>query len=172
LFHLFNHSVFKSLLFLNSGSIEQATGTRDLRRMGGLGRRMPVTGSTTLVASLSIAGMPPFNGFWSKLLIILAAVEAGRYGLAAFAVVASLLTLASFAKVMKFAFMGDQSERWNSVREAPAMMRVSMILMALICLFGGSMLLPAIGDLTLYAASDVLAGFAGTAGIVFPGDLP
>jgi multicomponent Na+:H+ antiporter subunit D len=64
LFHLVNHAMFKSLLFLNAGTVEYATGTRDLNKLGGLNRMLPVTGATSLVASLSIAGVPPFSGFW------------------------------------------------------------------------------------------------------------
>jgi multicomponent Na+:H+ antiporter subunit D len=157
MFHLFNHSVFKSLLFLNSGSVEQATGTRDLRRMGGLGRKMPVTGGTTLVASMSIAGVPPFNGFWSKLLIILAAIEADRYWLAFWAILASLLTLASFTKVLKYAFMGPLPERFRGVTEASALMKFSMIVLALICIAGGLMLLPGFQEVFLDPASGTLA---------------
>ena len=70
LFHLFNHAIFKSLLFLNAGAVEQSTGTRSLDKMGGLAKRMPLTAGTSVVGSLSIAGVPPLNGFWSKLLII------------------------------------------------------------------------------------------------------
>jgi multicomponent Na+:H+ antiporter subunit D len=70
LFHLFNHALAKSLLFLNSGALQMSTGTRNLDEMGGLGKRMPVTAGTSLVGSLSIAGVPPLNGFWSKLIII------------------------------------------------------------------------------------------------------
>ena len=77
-FHLFNHSVFKSLLFLNAGAVEYATGTRDMNKLGGLMQKMPVTGSTNFIGILSISGIPPFSGFWSKLLIILAAVAAGH----------------------------------------------------------------------------------------------
>ncbi|MFB0526348.1 MAG: complex I subunit 5 family protein, partial [bacterium] len=93
LFHLFNHATFKSLLFLNSGSIEYATGTRDLRKMGGLTSKMPVTGYSSLVGSMSISGIPPFSGFWSKLLIILAAIEAKHFIFASIAVLVSILTL-------------------------------------------------------------------------------
>src|SRR5512136_559480 len=63
LFHLFNHAVAKSLLFLNSGSVQMATGTRNLKRMGGLAKRMPFTAATNLIGSMSIAGVPPLNGF-------------------------------------------------------------------------------------------------------------
>ena len=156
LFHLFNHSIFKSLLFLNSGAIEYATGTRDLRRMGGLAKRMPVTGSTCMVASMSIAGIPPFNGFWSKLIIILAAVQAGRHGYAFWAVLASLLTLASFMKVMKYAFLGPLNDTWRDVREVPFCMKASMAALAFLCIAGGLLLLPEAKDAFLVAARDVL----------------
>jgi len=126
LFHLFNHSVFKSLLFLNSGAVEYATGTRDLQKMGGLMTKMPITGTTSLVASMSIAGIPPFNGFWSKLIIIIACVQANRLGYAFWAVLASILTLASFMKVMKYAFFGKLREKWNKVEEVPVFMKLAM----------------------------------------------
>ena len=66
LFHLFNHAFFKCLLFLAAGSVNHATGTFDLRYMGGLRRVMPITYATTLVAALSLAGIFPLAGFWSK----------------------------------------------------------------------------------------------------------
>ncbi len=160
LFHLFNHSIFKSLLFLDSGALEYATGTRDLRRMGGLGARMPTTRSTTLIASLSISGIPPFSGFWSKLLVILAAVEAGWYWAAFWAVLASLLTLASFTKVMKYAFFGILPDRYREVREAPPWMRAALILLAICCVGGGLLLLPEVRGVTLDPAAKVLS--AGT----------
>jgi len=99
LFHLINHAVFKSLLFLNSGAIEYATGTRNLRKMGGLGLRMPVTGYSSLTGSLSISGVPPLSGFWSKLIIIIAAIQAGHFILASVAVLISILTLAYYLKL-------------------------------------------------------------------------
>jgi len=134
LFHLLNHAFFKSLLFLNAGAVEYRTGTRRLDKMGGLNKRMPATGATSFVASMSIAGVPPFNGFFSKLLIILACVAAGRYVFAGIAVVVSVLTLASFMKVQKYAFFGKLGEKWQHIREVPTMMAASMILLAVLCL--------------------------------------
>jgi multicomponent Na+:H+ antiporter subunit D len=156
LFHMFNHSIFKSLLFLNSGAVEYSTGTRDLQKMGGLSARMPVTSATSLIASMSIAGIPPFNGFWSKLIIIMAAVQAGRYGYAFWAVLASVLTLASFMKVMKYAFLGPLTQRWATVREVPVFMRVSMIMLALICLVGGGLLVASFRETFLDPAAQAL----------------
>jgi len=156
LFHLFNHSVFKSLLFLNSGAVEYATGTRDLRKTGGLFQKMPLTGSANLIASMSIAGIPPFNGFWSKLIIIIAAVQAGRYGYAGWAVLASILTLASFTKVMKYVYYGKLEEKWNKVKEVPFFMKLAMAALAIICLFGGALLIGQINRAFLQPAVEVI----------------
>ena len=159
LFHLFNHSVFKSLLFLNAGAVEYATGTRDLKDIGGLRENMPVTGATSLVASLSIAGIPPFNGFWSKLVIILAAVQAHRIGYASFAVLASILTLASFMKVQKYTFFGKANSRHSGVREAPISMQLAMIMLAAICIAGGVLIIPSLWrDFMVQAGNVVMAG--------------
>ena len=134
LFHMVNHSVFKSLLFLNAGAVEYATGTRDLKRLGGLAQRMPVTGVTSMIASMSIAGIPPFNGFWSKLIIIVACVQAGYYGMAAWAVFVSLMTLASFLKVQKYAFFEAAKGALVEVRRIPLAMGLAMVLLAFCCL--------------------------------------
>ena len=156
LFHLFNHSIFKSLLFLNAGAVEHATGTRDLQKMGGLMEKMPVTGVTSLFASLSISGIPPFNGFWSKLIIIIAAVQAGRIGYAFWAVLASILTLASFTKVMKYGFYGNLKDKLSGVKDAPVFMKISMVSLAFICLIGGVLIIPAVREGFLSLGSDAL----------------
>ncbi len=156
LFHLFNHSIFKSLLFLNSGAVEYATGTRDLQQMGGLAKKMPVTATTAMTASMSIAGIPPFSGFWSKLLIIIAVVQAGRYGYAFWAVLVSILTLAMYLRAMKYAFLGSLQERLNQIKETPLFMKLSMGALALICLTGGLLLLCGVKEIFLQQAQDVL----------------
>ncbi len=134
LFHLFNHALFKSLLFLNAGAVEYKLGTRQLKKMGGLSQKMPVTGTTSLIASMSIAGIPPFNGFWSKLFIIMACVQAGRVWFAVAAIIGSLLTLASFLKVQKYAFFEKVKAHLKDVTEVPITMGISMVLLALLCL--------------------------------------
>ncbi|MFH1508458.1 MAG: proton-conducting transporter membrane subunit [Candidatus Omnitrophota bacterium] len=142
LFHLFNHSVFKSLLFLNSGAIDYAANTRDLKETKGLSKVMPVTGGTNLIASMSIAGIPPFNGFFSKLIIIFACIQKGYFGYALCAVIGSILTLASFMKVQKFAFLGELGDKFTNIKEVPWAMKFSMVSLAVICVLGGFMLLP------------------------------
>jgi multicomponent Na+:H+ antiporter subunit D len=155
LFHLFNHSVFKSLLFLNSGAVEYATGTRDLRMMGGLRKKMPVTSATGFIASMSIAGVPPFSGFWSKLVIIIAAVQAGHVGYALWAVIGSVLTLALFARVLKIAFFGEPTQSWEEVKEVPGFMQVSMMALALICVMSGFLLMPNLKEAFLQPAAAI-----------------
>ena len=156
LFHLFNHSVFKSLLFLNSGAIEYSTGTRDLEKMGGLKERMPVTAGTNMIASMSIAGIPPFNGFWSKLIIIAACVQANHFGYAAWAVLASILTLAYFMKVQRYAFFGESKKGSSKIKEVPFFMRFSMVALAIICIAGGALLLPVVYSDFLKVAEDAV----------------
>jgi len=144
LFHLFNHATFKPLLFLNSGAVEYATGTRKLEEMGGLSKVMPVTGTTSTIGSLSISGIPPFNGFWSKLFIIIGLVQAGRFSLAVLTILVSVLTLAYYLKVQRFAFFGTLKERWTKVKEVPKIMCASMIILAIICIGTGILFYPLI----------------------------
>ena len=141
LFHLINHSVFKSLLFLTSGSIELSTGSRQLKQLGGLAEKMPMTRTMCTIASAAIAGIPPFNGFWSKLLIVLAAVKAGFYGLAAVTVLVSLVTLISFLKVQRYVFLGDLPEKLSHVKESKGSMAWSMGILACLCIVMGLFLL-------------------------------
>ncbi|MBA7465934.1 Na(+)/H(+) antiporter subunit D [subsurface metagenome] len=167
LFHLFNHAIFKSLLFLNSGSIEYATGTRDLRKMGGLTSKMPVTGYSSLVGSMSISGIPPLSGFWSKLLIILAAIEAKHFIFASIAVLVSILTLAYYLKVQKLAFFGELKESLKGIKEVPLTMKLSMITLSIICIFGGLLLIPGVQKNFLNLATEVLVNGTNYAQVIF-----
>lgn len=167
LFHLFNHSMFKSLLFLNSGAVDYAVGTRDLRQMGSLRERMPVTANTCMVGSMSIAGIPPFSGFWSKLVIIIACVQAGHPVYALWAVLVSILTLAYFLKVQKYAFFGELKEKLRGIKEVPFAMQVSMVVLAVICCVSGLLLLPQISNFFLGSAADVVLNGKEYAQIVF-----
>ncbi|MFB3904726.1 MAG: proton-conducting transporter membrane subunit [Acidobacteriota bacterium] len=114
LFHTVNHGLFKSLLFLNAGSILYTTGTQNLNRIGGLMKYMPITGLMTLIASFSIAGVPLFNGFASKWTIYVSTVLGSSHArylavLALFAIVTSGLTLASFIKFFGTSFLSRTS---------------------------------------------------------------
>jgi len=158
LFHLINHSIFKSLLFLNSGAIEYSTGTRSLNQMGGLNIRMPVTGYSSLIGSMSISGIPPLSGFWSKLIIIIAVIQARHFVYAIIAVSVSILTLAYYLKLQKFAFFGQLNEKLQAIKEVPSTMGLSMILLAIICIIGGLLLTPVFRGFLNAAVDAILVG--------------
>ena len=137
LFHLFNHALFKSLLFLCSGAIEHATGSRQLKDLSGLPKRMPVTAFCCRIAALSISGVPPLNGFWSKLAIVVALAMAGYWTLTVIAIAVAVVTLLMFARVQRYALAGEPSPQVQGAREAPATMCLAMILLAAMCLSAG-----------------------------------
>jgi len=156
LFHLINHAVFKSLLFLNAGSIEYATGTRDLNKMGGLRDKMPVTSATAMIGSMSIAGVPPFAGFWSKLFIIVACVQAERYGYATWAAGVSVLTLAAYMRLQRRTFFGEPKEAYANAKEVQGFMRASMLGLAVLTIFMGLLWIPQAREVFLTPAAKVL----------------
>ena len=156
LFHLVNHAVYKSLLFLTSGSVEMSTGTRQLKQMGGLAEKLPVTRATCTIASASIAGIPPFSGFWSKLILVVAAIQAGFHWIAAIIVFVSLCTLIMYLKVQRYAFLGELPENLRQTKEARGSMLVAMTFLACLCALMGLLLVPALKASILDPAVKVL----------------
>jgi multicomponent Na+:H+ antiporter subunit D len=155
LFHMFNHVAFKSLLFLSSGAIQYATGTRDMKQLGGLREKMPVTAFTTNMAALSIAGVPPFSGFWSKLVILVATIKAGHTAIAIVAIVFAFVTLVYYIKVQREILFGSVSKLVEKAKEVPALMYVPLILLAIACV-GFGLLYPMVGVYILEPARDAL----------------
>ncbi|MEN3013702.1 MAG: proton-conducting transporter membrane subunit [Endomicrobiia bacterium] len=151
MFHMLNHSIFKSLLFLTSGALEYNFYTRDLKKYCCVNKIMPNTTFSAVVGSLSIAGVPPFNGFWSKLLIIVACIETKNILAAIVAVAVSVLTLASFLKVLKYGFYSieDNTKFSENKKEVPFPMQFSMLSLAILCIILGILLYPNINDLLL-----------------------
>jgi NADH-quinone oxidoreductase subunit L len=136
LFHMINHAMYKSGLFLTAGSVEKQTGTTDLHKLGGLGRKMPVTFACFLITAAAISGVPPFNGFYSKELIFDGAWTSGWIFFAC-AELGAVLTAASFLKLGHAAYFGKDGEATKGVREAPWPMLVPMLVLAALCtLFG------------------------------------
>jgi multicomponent Na+:H+ antiporter subunit D len=140
IFHVMNYSLYKGLLFLCAGALYYATGTRDLDKMGGLARNMPWTAGMFAVAAAAISGLPPFNGFVSKWMIYESSFAIHPV-LPAIAMITSVLTLASFAKVFQAAFLGPAKAKFVAVQEAPYGMLAGMALLTvmilLITLFPG-----------------------------------
>ncbi len=155
LFHLFNHSLFKSLLFLNSGALEYQAGTRDLKKLSTFSKNMPATAGSSLIASLSIAGIPPFCGFWSKLIIIIAAFKANNFIGAIVAIFVGIITLASFLKVEKYAFIEKAKDAVSHIKEVPLSMVLAMLLLAVLCVAVG-VLFPFVLSTIIKPAADVL----------------
>lgn len=144
LYHTLNHTVFKGLLFLSTGSVLYATGTKDLDKLGGLMKLMPVTAVVAGIASLSIAGMPAFSGFASKWTIISSNILAGSkvMFLVIFGIIAlfiSAVTLASYVKFfgMTFASSGVEWTVTKKIREVPVTMLIPKVILAVLCLVQG-----------------------------------
>ena len=149
-FHLLNNVCYKSCLFLNAGSILYKTGTSNLNKIGGLIGIMPFTAVTAIIASLSIAGIPPFSGFSSKLLIFESSIMAGIdsplfivLGIAAIFI--SAVTLASFVKFLNAAFLGKFYTENEVIPQSdvPLSMKIPQAILAFLCvLFGVAPLIP------------------------------
>ncbi len=161
MFHLVTHSFFKALLFLGAGSVIHALhhayhathsheDAQDMRNMGGLKRYLPITFGLMLIATLAIAGIPPFSGFFSKDEILAAAFARGAqlpiyyvfYGLG---VVAAFITAFYMARLMALTFLGEnrtgQKER-EHLHEAPWIMTGPLVLLGILSLAGGLLNLP------------------------------
>ena len=155
LFHMVNHAVFKGLLFLGAGAIEYRTNTRDMNQLGGLSENMPITSTTSLGASMSISGIPPFNGFFSKLIIIIAAIQGKFYLLALLAVIVSIITLGYFLKYQKSVFYG-KNKNFKDVKEVPFAMSFSMIILVILCLGLSVLAIPSVREVVLDQAVNAL----------------
>jgi NADH-quinone oxidoreductase subunit L len=136
IFHMVNNAIYKSGFFLTAGVVEKQTGTTDLEKLGGLARKMPVTFACFLIMAVSISGLPPFNGFFSKELVYDGALER-NWIFYAIAVLGSFFTAASFLKLGHAAYFGKRLPENDKVREAPVPMLVPMIATACLCIFFG-----------------------------------
>jgi hydrogenase-4 component B len=148
LLHVVNHALFKGVLFLGAGSVVHGTGTADMDRLGGLIRRQPATARAFLAGSLAICGLPPWNGFASELLIMLACLvaavrmpaEGAVPAAAALALTAAVgaLALAGFTRAFGILFLGEpRTEAAQTAHEAPLSMRVPMAVLGGACLLAG-----------------------------------
>lgn len=170
LFHVLNHSLFKSLLFYAAGSVIHATGTREMDHLGGLLKRMPRTGLAFLVGAVAISGLPPLNGFASEWLLYLGSFhtlqEAGSAEWLAGALAAPALALigalacACFVKAFGSVFLGEPRAAHQAAHEAPRSMTWPMLFVASLCAVLG--LVPAILTRVLDAAVLVAAPAGGS----------
>jgi NADH-quinone oxidoreductase subunit L len=127
--HLLSHAVFKALLFLGAGSVIHSIGTRDLQLMGGLGRQMPFVRNVFVIGALALVGVPILSGFWSKELILEAALEHGPW-LLFLGVLGAAVTALYTTRLVWLAFFGEPRVQRHAHDAGPAM-RVSLGLLAL-----------------------------------------
>lgn len=170
LYHMINHSIFKSLLFLGAGAVDTGTGTREIDRLGGLLKKMPWTGLFVLVGMLSIAAMPPFNGFvseWLTLQSLLRSVELSSLAVKIAFVAAGVglaltagLAVTCFVRAFAMGFLGKaRSKVVDAAHEISKIALAAMALLALLCL--------ALGVLPTYvipAIDSVVNPLTGTSG--------
>jgi len=150
IFHMLNHAIYKSCLFLTSGAVEFKKGTTDLDRLGGLARVMPISFACFIIAALAISGVPPLNGFFSKWMIYQGIINTkNSVGIAGglwplwllAAMFGSALTLASFMKLLHAVFLGS-GEDSRSRDEVPGSMWIPMSVLALLCVVLGILAYP------------------------------
>jgi formate hydrogenlyase subunit 3/multisubunit Na+/H+ antiporter MnhD subunit len=137
LFHMLNNAIYKSCLFLCGGAVESQTGETNLEKLGGLARFMPITFTASLVSALAISGIPPLNGFVSKWLVYQGVISSTK--IHSFSVIfllaamfGSVLTLASFLKVLHSTFLGEKSKEIIKVKEVGFGMVLPMVILALL----------------------------------------
>ena len=135
--HVFNHILYKSLLFMTAGAVVYQTGEENLKRLGGLARKMPVTAGAFTIAALAIAGFPGFNGFVSKGMVIGAAHHEHLDALWYLLILGGVGTFLSFIKFGYYAFLHGPYEGEASVSQAPRVQQVAMASVAALLVFFG-----------------------------------
>jgi NADH-quinone oxidoreductase subunit L len=154
IFHLMTHGFFKGLLFLGSGSVIHAVHEeQDMRRMGGLSRRIPITYATMLIGSLAIAGIPPLAGFFSKDEILGEAFKFEFYWVWFIGFVVAGLTAFYMFRLMGLTFWGvfrGPREVWDKIHESPWVMTIPLILLAIPSVLLGMYLGLPLGDSTIH----------------------
>lgn len=136
MFHLFTHAMFKALLFLGAGAIIHAVHANHMTEMGGLRKYLPITHMTFLIACLTIAGIPPFSGFFSKDEILAAAFEHNKVLFVIEYIVAGLTAFYMFRLYFNV-FWGKETHYHHTPHEAPAVMTFPLIILAIGSVFTG-----------------------------------
>jgi len=147
IFHVFTHAFFKALLFLGAGAVIYAMHhEQNIWKMGGLKKKMPITYITMVIGALALAGCPPFAGFFSKDEILFSALASGHYGIWAIGVLVAGMTAYYTFRMIFVVFHGEpkNQDAFDHAHEAPKVMTVPLILLAIGALFAGFLNLPAV----------------------------
>lgn len=130
LLHVFNHAIMKGSAFLCSGMILYRLETREMKEMAGVGRRMPLTGAIFSLSLFSLIGLPPLNGFISKLTIIMATIEANMAWLGASVIINSVISAVYYLRTVKMLLQPISSDKVREAREGPIIMLIPLIILA------------------------------------------
>ena len=136
-FHLTTHAFFKALLFLAAGSVIHAVHTQELEKMGGLWKKLRVTGPLFLIGTLAISGVPLLSGFFSKDEILIATWEAGHPVLFTLAVITAFMTAFYMFRLFFMIFSGEARSNVEGVQESPSIMTIPMMVLALLAIVAG-----------------------------------
>jgi multicomponent Na+:H+ antiporter subunit D len=136
--HIFNHAMAKGCLFLCAGAIIYKTGLRNISDLGGLGVRMPITAAAFALSALSMMGIPPTAGFFSKWFLCMGAIEAGGWIFAIVILLGSLLTAVYYCRVLYVIYFGEHKHvEQVGTDEVPPGMLVPIAILALGCILFG-----------------------------------
>jgi multicomponent Na+:H+ antiporter subunit D len=139
-FQILNHAIAKGLLFLCAGAFLHAAGTRDLGQLGGIGKKMPLTALAFGIGAFAIAGVPPLNGFFSKILLLWSAAQLGGllgYSLLIFGLFTSAIAIYFYLRIVQVIAFGEPSKKLANVKEAPKTMLIAMLVLAALCIIIG-----------------------------------
>ncbi|PLS17742.1 NADH-quinone oxidoreductase subunit L [Bacillus sp. M6-12] len=136
-FHLMTHAFFKALLFLAAGSVIHAVHTQNIEEMGGLWKKLRITGPLFLIGTLAISGVPLFSGFFSKDEILIAAWEHGNFGLFWLALIAAFFTAFYMFRLFFMVFTGESRGNHSKTHESPAVMTIPMIILGILAVISG-----------------------------------
>ncbi|MEM2897004.1 MAG: proton-conducting transporter membrane subunit [Candidatus Bathyarchaeia archaeon] len=141
LFHILNHAIGKGLLFLSSGCFIHETKTRDLTELEGIGRRMILSGSPFSIGLLTLAGIPPLSGFWSKLFIIMAGLSILGDSLmkiiTLIVILNSVFSASYYVWLVQRIMVKEPKAKAKEAFEAPLTMTVPIVILAILCIIIG-----------------------------------
>lgn len=159
LLHIVNHAISKGLLFMCAGLIMYQTGIRDIRKMGGLMDKMPITSVTCIIGALSLIGIPPLNCFWSEWMIFGGGLTSGKVLITLLGVASTIITAGYYLWFVWRVFFGTVPEDLSKVEDPPWQSLIPVVILATACLVLG--LLPDLMLTFIRPAAEFLSSFIG-----------
>lgn len=176
-YHTINHAVAKALLFLAAGVFIHVVGTRNIDEISGIGKVMPVTTLSFIIAAFSLAGIPPFNGFVSKLLLYAGFIDAGLAPVALIIVLSSALAFMAYAKIIYGVWLKAPTRDLSEIKDPSWYMKLPLIVLSITCILLGILspyvlnyiVNPAVTDLAYNARDYIVAALNELQQVLLPG---